>query len=670
MLPSSVEALGESLASVGYLAGDGLATALFCAVRLPQPILLEGEAGVGKTEAAKALSAVLSTPLIRLQCYEGIDAAEALYEWNYPKQLLAIRLAEATGRPLAESELFDADYLVARPLLRAVQHPGPLPAVLLIDEVDRADDEFEAFLLELLAESSVTIPELGTIRAAHPPIVVLTSNRTRDLHDALKRRCLYHWIEFPSVDETVRIIRARVPGAATTLVEQVAAATLRLRSLDVQKRPGIAEAIGWVNALELLGLGALDASATEATIGSVLKYRDDAVRWRAPAASTVASWLISGVDLRAEARPGRHRRAVRRLVAVGGPAGDAGTRRSFRPLRDAGRAGEDLGAVLARPNELQCDPAQVPAFDAVFDQVFRGLVDDAARGDANFSHRSPLPLRRTRPVGRDLPPAVDPTEPGDSTRVRRRAQHGERARRSTRPTWSCSGWPTSRNAWGTSDFAACSPRGAGSALRGSRPGAPPPGAADDGPNGPPRSGTRRAPRLPPTEPAGIRCGGCDGGAGTAPPDRPSSPTSRSMEPYGRAYLWLVHGAVRAAAAEAFVFSTRLTRVTGSAARTLTDLAVALATAAAPAGLVRRDADRRVDRRVPSTTGAGADGARCRGDRGVRRLGRPATPPCSASRWAGCPGSPTGSCGSTRGPATGVPPSWAVWRAPSPTSTIS
>ncbi|MFZ5850801.1 MAG: AAA family ATPase, partial [Actinomycetota bacterium] len=187
----------DRLNAAGYLADDGLATALFLAVRLPQPLLLEGEAGVGKTEAAKALARVLDTPLLRLQCYEGIDATEALYEWNYPRQLLAIRLAESRGRDLGEGDLFGPDFLIPRPLLQAVEHPGPRPAVLLVDEVDRADDEFEAFLFELLAEAAVTIPELGTRRAVVPPVVVLTSNRTRDLHDALKRRCLYHWIDYP-----------------------------------------------------------------------------------------------------------------------------------------------------------------------------------------------------------------------------------------------------------------------------------------------------------------------------------------------------------------------------------------------------------------------------------------------------------------------------------------
>jgi MoxR-like ATPase len=269
------ETLAARLEEVDYLADEGLATAMFLSLRLPQPLLLEGEAGVGKTEAAKALAAVLDTPLIRLQCYEGIDAAEALYEWNYPRQLLRIRLAEASGADVAEEELFGAEYLIRRPLMRALEHPGPRPAVLLVDELDRADDDFEAFLFELLAESTVTVPEIGTIRATHPPAVVLTSNRTRDLHDALKRRCLYHWIDYPSAEREVEIVRRRVPGTSQQLAVEVAGALQRLRASDVQKPPGIAEAIDWVAALELLGVDRLDAAAADRTLGSVLKYRDD-----------------------------------------------------------------------------------------------------------------------------------------------------------------------------------------------------------------------------------------------------------------------------------------------------------------------------------------------------------------------------------------------------------
>lgn len=268
-------ALIAQLAEHDYLAEEGLATALFCAVRLPQPLLLEGEAGVGKTQAAKALASMLGTPLIRLQCFEGIDASEALYEWNYPRQLLGIRVAEAKGASLEEESLFSREYLIERPLLQALEHPGPQPAVLLIDEVDRADEEFEAFLFEMLAESSVTVPEIGTLRAKVPPVVILTSNRTRDLHDALKRRCLYHWIDYPDLEHATRIVRLRVPEAPPELTEQVAAAVQRLRGIDVQKPPGVAEAIDWVNAAMLLGIRALDADSVDRTLGSVLKYRED-----------------------------------------------------------------------------------------------------------------------------------------------------------------------------------------------------------------------------------------------------------------------------------------------------------------------------------------------------------------------------------------------------------
>jgi MoxR-like ATPase len=270
-----IESLGHRLDEVDYLADDGLATALFLSLRLPQPLLLEGEAGVGKTEAAKALAAALGTELIRLQCYEGIDSSEALYEWNYPRQLLRIRSSEATGDRFQEEELFGREFLTPRPLLQAIEHGGPLPAVLLVDELDRADDDFEAFLFEMLAESSVTIPEIGTIRASHPPAVILTSNRTRDLHDALKRRCLYHWIEYPSPEREVEIVRRRVPGTAEQLAREAAEAVRRLRSSDVQKPPGIAETIDWVAALELLGVDHLDRESAELTLGSVLKYRDD-----------------------------------------------------------------------------------------------------------------------------------------------------------------------------------------------------------------------------------------------------------------------------------------------------------------------------------------------------------------------------------------------------------
>jgi len=286
-LPHDVASLRDGLGRIGYLTDESLATALFLAVRMGQPLLLEGEPGVGKTEAAKALASALDTPLLRLQCYEGLTAAEALYEWNYPRQLLAIRLAEARGAAIEESDLFGPEFLLPRPLLASIDHPGPRPAVLLIDEVDRADDEFEAFLFELLAEASVTIPELGTRRAAVRPVAVLTSNRTRDLHDALKRRCLYHWIKYPSPERVAEIIRRRVPGASEFLADRIAASVERMRELDLFKPPGVAEAISWASALEALGVSALDAVDAERTLGAVLKYDEDLAVARAAGLASI-----------------------------------------------------------------------------------------------------------------------------------------------------------------------------------------------------------------------------------------------------------------------------------------------------------------------------------------------------------------------------------------------
>jgi MoxR-like ATPase len=288
-LVPDVAALAAGLDDKDYLADEGLLTALFLAVRMRQPLLLEGEAGVGKTEAAKALAGLLDTPLFRLQCYEGIDAGEALYEWNYQRQLLAIRLAETGDVAIGDDDLFTPEYLLRRPLLQAIEHPGPRPAVLLLDEIDRADAEFEAFTFEALAEASLTIPELGTIRATQPPIVILTSNRTRDLHDALTRRCLYHWIDFPAPARVLEIVRRRVPGASEPLVVQTAAVVARLRSLDLVKPPGVAELIDWVSAFGILGVNRIDGESATLTWGAVIKNRDDLEL----VASRGGDWLVA-----------------------------------------------------------------------------------------------------------------------------------------------------------------------------------------------------------------------------------------------------------------------------------------------------------------------------------------------------------------------------------------
>ncbi len=280
--------LRERLDRADYLVDDGLLMALFLGMSLGQPVLLEGEPGVGKTAAAKALAAALGTRFLRLQCYEGITAAEALYEWNYPRQLLSIRLSEATGSGVSEADLFDPSFLLDRPLLQALRHNGPSPPVLLIDEIDRADDEFEALLFEFLGEQTVTIPELGTIHANRPPIVILTSNRSRELHDALKRRCFYHWIDYPSLDAAVDVVRRRVPESTESLVRAATAFVDEVRALELDKAPGLAEAIDWVSALQLLGITMLDRTTTLATLGSLAKTPDDLVAMRAHTESTGA----------------------------------------------------------------------------------------------------------------------------------------------------------------------------------------------------------------------------------------------------------------------------------------------------------------------------------------------------------------------------------------------
>jgi MoxR-like ATPase len=282
---TSVEHVRAALAEQNYLAEEGLTTAVYLALTLKRPLLLEGEAGVGKTELAKVISAMTGGELIRLQCYEGIDAAQAVYDWDYSRQLLHLRAAEASGEATnkkaneLESELYNERFLIKRALLRAIEQRDT-PAVLLIDEIDRADDEFEAYLLEILSDFQVTVPELGTFKAATPPIVILTSNRTRDVHDALKRRCLYHWVDHPSFDREVAIVRLRVPQIAESLAKQVAAAVEHMRSLNLYKPPGVAETIDWATALAQLGARELNESVVSATLGTVLKYREDHDRVR------------------------------------------------------------------------------------------------------------------------------------------------------------------------------------------------------------------------------------------------------------------------------------------------------------------------------------------------------------------------------------------------------
>jgi MoxR-like ATPase len=277
-LPASIDATAALLKSGGYVADRSLATVLFLSLRMGRPLLLEGEAGVGKTEIAKVLSATLGRKLIRLQCYEGLDVASAVYEWNYAQQMMAIRLAEAGGavdRDRLESELFSERYLIRRPLLKALEPDPAGPPILLIDELDRTDEAFEAFLLEVLSDSQVTIPELGTIRAEAPPIVIVTSNRTREIHDALKRRCLYHWVDYPDAERELAILKAKAPGAPLKLSKQIVAFVQAIRKEELFKAPGVAETLDWASALVELDAVALDPALVSDTIGALLKYQDD-----------------------------------------------------------------------------------------------------------------------------------------------------------------------------------------------------------------------------------------------------------------------------------------------------------------------------------------------------------------------------------------------------------
>jgi MoxR-like ATPase len=279
--PTTIEDVEQRLRERKYIGDRGLATSIFLALKLEKPLFIEGEAGVGKTEAAKVMADVLGARLIRLQCYEGIDLAHAVYEWNYPRQLLHIRLmGEGEDRRAAEREIFSSEFLLRRPLLDAIDNDDPTPPVLLIDEIDRSDEEFEAFLLELLSDFQISIPEIGTIKATRAPFVVITSNRTREVHDALKRRCLYHWIDYPDLEKEVEIVRARAPEAADGLAREVAGLVQGLRSMDLYKVPGVAETLDWARSLAALGATRIDSTLVNATLGAALKYQEDLERVR------------------------------------------------------------------------------------------------------------------------------------------------------------------------------------------------------------------------------------------------------------------------------------------------------------------------------------------------------------------------------------------------------
>ncbi|MBI5923580.1 MAG: MoxR family ATPase [Betaproteobacteria bacterium] len=279
---SDTDEVVARFAQAGYIADHQLAALTFLSVRLGKPMLLEGEPGVGKTEVAKVLAKILGTELIRMQCYEGLDTHHALYEWNYLRQMIEVRLEEARGVAKEEigRNIFSTEFLLKRPLLQAIQSEGELPPVLLIDEVDRSDEEFEAFLLEVLSDFQITIPELGTIKATRKPFVVLTSNRTRELHDALKRRCLYHWINYPKFEKELAIVRAKVPGIDESLARQICYFVERLRELDFYKRAGVAETLDWAQALLFLGVAELDATIVDSTMGCILKSKDDLEKFK------------------------------------------------------------------------------------------------------------------------------------------------------------------------------------------------------------------------------------------------------------------------------------------------------------------------------------------------------------------------------------------------------
>ncbi len=293
---TSIDDLQTAMHGQRYIAERGLATSLYLALKLGRPVFLEGEAGVGKTEVAKVLAALLDTELIRLQCYEGLDVHHAVYEWNYTRQMMHIRLLEARGDNVSEAELFGEEFLLRRPLLQAIEHSRQKPTVLLIDEIDRSDEEFEAFLLEVLSDFQITIPEIGTIKTSRPPVVIITSNRTREVHDALKRRCLYYWIDYPSFEKELEIVRTQLPHAPDQLAKQVTGFVQALREMDLYKLPGVAETLDWLSALVALDQKALDPVIIDETLGAVLKYQDDVEKVQGEQARLILERVKASVE--------------------------------------------------------------------------------------------------------------------------------------------------------------------------------------------------------------------------------------------------------------------------------------------------------------------------------------------------------------------------------------
>lgn len=293
---TSIDSLQVAMREKRYIAERGLATSLYLALKLRRPLFLEGEAGVGKTEVAKVIASLLDTELIRLQCYEGLDVHHAVYEWNYTRQMMHIRLLEASGEKATETELFGPDFLLRRPLLQAIEGSKQKPPVLLIDELDRSDDEFEAFLLEVLSDFQITIPEIGTIKTPNPPVVIITSNRTREVHDALKRRCLYYWIDYPSFEKELEIVQTQLPDAPAQLARQITGFIQALREMDLYKLPGVAETLDWTTALVALDQKALDPVIVDETLGAVLKYQDDVEKVKGEQTRVILERIKAGVD--------------------------------------------------------------------------------------------------------------------------------------------------------------------------------------------------------------------------------------------------------------------------------------------------------------------------------------------------------------------------------------